>query len=1385
MTSFRNSTQDKNLPWDTSASQKLSNLRPYDDPIIMNTSLQTAAPLIKVSNGIHGTTTELIQHLHTCLRVERFDRAVAIIQRLAEDCSPRSPEMLHAHTVYLEEQLRRVAASGKDRAQAQEGFKQMRRWFEEEVEGKGIRPDAKIIVIMARAAIRSLKGSLRDKALQKYASIARDVDEELYNDVLDSADLDDNEFTILGQAASQFYEEQTASHIIQPTLHSLLTPPQRAGSQQILPMEHVPEVLPTDQKGEGLSNIKRAMESFVNTPRPSPDVPLDVQRARAYDRQMAIEKTSADIATERWRKADEELRKIGIHTAMQSKPVGALMWQWYQALLPALEKELEESKQLLAKPGKTDHDRLHYGPYLEMLPLQRVAATTILHLMASVAKGKNSDLDKWDNDVKLNQLTTTLGKAIEQECAAEANERKFKKQSRAANNRRSRQAMQPQWKQKGKRMTKPPEQQNETSLASVSWPLSVKVKLGAMLVAKLIKSAQLPVTREHPRTKKRITQMQPAFLHRIKYRRGKRVGIVTPNPAIVSKLESEPVGSLIAKYMPMVVEPQPWVGWEEGGYLTHPNPVLRLASGDKSAKDYFLAAHNNGDLKQVYAGLTALGNVPWKVNHDVFKVQLEAWNSGEEVANLAPLHPHFDTPPEPPASSDPGPRRKWLQIIRDVENKRAGLHSKRCFQNFQLEIARAVVNEKLYFPHNLDFRGRAYPIPPYLNHMGADNVRGLLTFAEGKMLGPGGLRWLKIHLATVAGYDKASLEERVEFTMQHLDDIYDSVRNPLGGGRWWLKAEDAWQTLAACFELTRALDSRKPEEFLSNLPVQQDGTCNGLQHYAALGGDLIGARQVNLEPGDRPADVYTAVAEAVKAEVRKDALLNHPVAQKLDGRITRKCVKQPVMTNVYGVTFYGAKEQVHRQLEVLFPEVGRFDEVNLDHMSHYVATKIFKSLGSMFGGAQAIQLWLGTCAERISSCLTQEQVGQLIAAGTPAEEGKKVKMEKVKEGKEQKVAVAKKRTNKSAAEKSAAGNAKETNLLPSIGSEASERMARNLAKPLFKSTVVWTTPLRLPVVQPYRTSKSRVIATVLQNLHLQEPQVWDPVSKRKQLQAFPPNFIHSLDATHMLLSALKCSEQGMTFASIHDSFWTHACDVADMSSVLRDAFVKMHSENVIGRLREEFQARYEGGMYMATVLANSPVGVEIARWRKERGSVAGGGRSSELALETERVRLMRSVVEAEREKGEGMVTPGRIFLDGGGEAAFAAPSEMVGQGLGDLPKSNGVQGRVSMEQDQDQDQDDEVEATNSDADVLAQEDVMESEGVVSGSVLDTDVDELAASTTTTATTDEQHATSLRKTLAPRTPARKLYVWLPMAFPEVPAKGGFDVTRLKESKYFFH
>jgi len=53
----------------------------------------------------------------------------------------------------------------------------------------------------------------------------------------------------------------------------------------------------------------------------------------------------------------------------------------------------------------------------------------------------------------------------------------------------------------------------------------------------------------------------------------------------------------------------------------------------------------------------------------------------------------------------------------------------------------------------------------------------------------------------------------------------------------------------------------------------------------------------------------------------------------------------------------------------------------------------------------------------------------------------------------------------------------------------------------------------------------------------------------KQKNAFPPNFIHSLDSSHMMLTSLFCEREGITFVSVHDCFWTHPSSVAIMNKV--------------------------------------------------------------------------------------------------------------------------------------------------------------------------------------------------------------------------------------------
>lgn len=68
----------------------------------------------------------------------------------------------------------------------------------------------------------------------------------------------------------------------------------------------------------------------------------------------------------------------------------------------------------------------------------------------------------------------------------------------------------------------------------------------------------------------------------------------------------------------------------------------------------------------------------------------------------------------------------------------------------------------------------------------------------------------------------------------------------------WADADSPWQLLATCADIAAALRSGDPETYESKIPIHQDGSCNGLQHYAALGRDECGGSAVNLTNKDRP-----------------------------------------------------------------------------------------------------------------------------------------------------------------------------------------------------------------------------------------------------------------------------------------------------------------------------------------------------------------------------------------------------------------------------------------------------------------------------------------------------------------------------------------------------
>jgi len=1329
-----------------------------------------------------GEALHMHQNLYACLKVGRLDRASMILEKLTLVYQPSAPELVDAHNIYFATLFETMQQEPEPAA---DSMAKLERWYASKMVARGVAPIALTFVTLLRAAVNFLEGDAQDAAIRKYITEAKAV--HVLDEVNESEDFWDEEWDVILRAQPDDYHPPPLVADLQESLVNTPAARRSLAEHGLVPEQVTQklkfEIASVKQKGLGLEALRQSLAVFhdaerVAYPHDMAGTQEEKDHAYAYLRQVRVEQDALDAAVHRWQQEDDKLQDMGIHGVMNTKPIQAIMSNWHSTLVPHFKKHIARCKEVLTEPSKDNaKEGGHvYGPWMERMSPEKLAALTISRIVTAGVGGKSAGPNSW----KVTKLANMLGNDFMNLLNSDAQAR------RDAFLKKQRKQMRAQLIDKLHKTQPDPERQTSQLPNYTAYyeketaPLPVRIRMGVFALELVVKYCTLVNTVRDPKSGKTLTSNQAAFLHRVGHSNGKKVGFIVPHHRLLEKLRDENVQHVTAVNLPMIIQPKPWSSFQDGGYYTLPQRVVRLKNEDPDQKAYAQSAIDTGDMKKVLAGLDVLGKVPWQINAPVLKVMAQAWNSGETVGKLVQSTDTLEPPAEPPADATSLERVKHSKKLQEFNNLKSGLHSQRCFQNFQLELAAAFANEKnIYFPHNVDFRGRAYPIPPILNHLGADLARGLLKFGHAKELGTVGLQWLKIHLANLYGFDKASLTEREQFAMDNINEIYDSATNPLDGRRWWANAEDPWQCLACCMELKSAFDSPDPTRYKSQLPVHQDGTCNGLQHYAALGGDLAGARQVNLEPSDRPQDIYTGVAELVKEMVAKEAEQGLPLASFINGHISRKVVKRTVMTNVYGVTFMGAKAQVEEQLRSLFPNFQETKQVkNLTSVALYVAFKIFEALGKIFNGAQEIQYWLGECGHRITSSLDADQVKHIQAKfeGRQLAQDPKFKTPKVP---------------------SARATAKAIKAIASL-----------------KTSIIWTTPLKMPIVQPYKKDATTTIKTKLQDISIIRRGGADPVDKRKQLQAFPPNFIHSLDATHMTLSALKCSEMGLDFAAVHDSFWTHACDIPNLNVILRDAFVRMHSEDVIGRLAEEFKARYSGAMYCASIYSQSVAGTKIKEWRVKllhgRGERVNKiyhhqeATTEELALESRRQELLASEDPEEVKQGEQMVTPTSIWLEHQDPKAMSSfRMNLLGE-TKDKKSSKATYERTRekvldheaevLAETKHGKSDDDTIATHEDGiDAIATEEIFASKTPDTTTGFDptdntADGIDPAAITEDVAEADaDEEEESGRSRLMSKgkiSLKQSMTVWAPLSFPPVPKKGGWDVSRLRESTYFF-
>lgn len=834
------------------------------------------------------------------------------------------------------------------------------------------------------------------------------------------------------------------------------------------------------------------MSSFLQTNNHTSRLRIQETEINKY---YELRRRQVKIETEAWEKATEEYREFEREMCEKKLApnlpyVKSLFLGWFEPLRDAIadEQKLQENKVHKAA----------YGHHIMLLPADKMAVI-VMHKMMSCLMTCQAD-----HCVRVVQAAVHIGEAVEQEVRIHTFLEKtkiFLRRKSCEDDEHEAACRKEESRRKKVRMLIKKRRNYEVQKllknedGTLCWGRDAQAKLGSRLIQLLIETAfvQPPVNQ----TPNDSPEIRPAFRHTFKIMKKEmgrkyRYGVIECDSLVHEGLDKT-AKHMVVPYVPMLIPPRKWEGYEKGGHLFLPSYVMRT-HGSRLQQDAVKSVPPK-KMQKVFQALDTLGRTKWRVNKRVLEVVEDFWERGGNVAGL--VDREDVSFPENPLSDDEVESQKWKWSVRKAKKCNRERHALRCDIELKLSVARRLKDEEaFYYPHNVDFRGRAYPMHSHLNHLSSDLCRGVLEFAEGRPLGSAGLRWLKIHLANLygGGVEKLSYDGRLAFTENHMSDIFDSADKPIDGKRWWLNAEDPFQCLAACFNLSEALRSAFPHAVISHLPIHQDGSCNGLQHYAALGRASLEAAAVNLVAGERPADVYSEIAlrvlDIMKRDGEKDPATNPSavLAKILIGQVDRKLVKQTVMTSVYGVTYVGAREQIKRRLV----ERGVIDDDRLLFRAACYAAKVtLTALGEMFQAARGIMGWLGDCAKIIA---------------------------------------------------------------------------------LENQPVRWTTPLGLPVVQPYHRSERHLIKTSLQILALQRDS--DFVEVKRQRTGFPPNFVHSLDGSHMMMTAVACRDYGLNFAGVHDSFWTHACDVDKMNRILREKFVELYNIPILDNLLESFQTSF-------------------------------------------------------------------------------------------------------------------------------------------------------------------------------------------------------------------
>jgi len=140
-----------------------------------------------------------------------------------------------------------------------------------------------------------------------------------------------------------------------------------------------------------------------------------------------------------------------------------------------------------------------------------------------------------------------------------------------------------------------------------------------------------------------------------------------------------------------------------------------------------------------------------------------------------------------------------------------------------------------------------------------------------------------------------------------------------------------------------------------------------------------------------------------------------------------------------------------------------------------------------------------------------------------------------------------------------------------------KKWMQKYAKEIGKNSkaIKWKTPLGLEIKQVEYKAKT-IKVSIGKGRKVNFKVYSNDIDSSKHTKGFSPNFIHSLDATHLLMTINGLKEIGIKdIVTVHDSFATHANDIDKMSKILRRAFIELHKKEILEKLAIYFRENFD------------------------------------------------------------------------------------------------------------------------------------------------------------------------------------------------------------------